>query len=120
MTLIATCGTAGTATGGRLSPPGRSGDAPPGNRKTESDRPPAPNIPAFQRLQGCIVTGLQHRLIVGWHPPPGSVATGGARKPPYAPTFSSIRSQIAFSICTPSNRAISCNPVGEVTLISVR
>jgi hypothetical protein len=38
----------------------------------------------------------------------------------HAPTFASMLSQIAFSICTPSNRAISCKPVGEVTLISVR
>ena len=34
--------------------------------------------------------------------------------------LASIASQIAFSRSTPSKRAISCRPVGEVTLISVR
>ena len=43
----------------------------------------------------------------------------GSYKAPAA-TFASIRSQIAFSRCTPSNRAISCKPVGDVTLISVK
>ncbi|GGC58984.1 hypothetical protein GCM10011504_41500 [Siccirubricoccus deserti] len=38
----------------------------------------------------------------------------------YPARFASIASQIALSRCTPSKRAISCSPVGLVTLISVR
>jgi hypothetical protein len=48
------------------------------------------------------------------------VRPGPPRDHPVTVTFSSIRSQIDFSMYTPSNRAISCNPVGDVTLISVR
>ena len=40
---------------------------------------------------------------------------------PYpAATFASMLSQIAAERSVPSNRASSCRPVGEVTLISVR
>jgi len=51
---------------------------------------------------------------------PGELRQRPPRRPGTSQRFASIASQIAFSRCTPSKRAISCSPVGEVTLISVR
>jgi len=50
---------------------------------------------------------------------PGSCTA--ARQPRYARARrASIASQMSASMWRPSNRATSCNPVGEVTLISVK